>query len=152
MRNNLELDQLASIFFKEFSRSEYALKVAGFHNGDGNAVANWTKFSKQVEALILAPDSKQLSGAIDFIFDQPPKKQMICNGQIQWSDAPPGQSLKTGNLLIYVRRVRNNLFHGSKFNDDWFEPERSKQLIKNCLVILNACINNLDSTREVYRG
>jgi hypothetical protein len=152
MRNNPELDQLASEFFKEFSHSEYSLKAAGFHNGDGNAEANWSEFAKQVEAYIQTPDSKQLSNAIEFIFSQPPKKQVICNGQIQWSDATPNQRLKADNLLIYVRRVRSNLFHGGKFNGHWFEPERSEQLIQNCLVILKACINNLDSTREADRG
>jgi hypothetical protein len=152
MLNNPELDQLASIFFKEFSRSEYALKAAGFHNGDGNAEANWTDFSKQVEALIQMPDSKQLSKAIDFIFGQPPKKQIICNGKIQWSDAHPSQKLKADNLLIYVRRVRNNLFHGGKFNGHWFEPERNEHLIQNCLVILKACIDSLDSTRKAYHS
>jgi len=52
MRNNSKLDNLASEFFREFSRSEYALKAAGFHNGDGNAEANWTEFAKHVQLLV----------------------------------------------------------------------------------------------------
>jgi hypothetical protein len=152
MRNNPELDQLASEFFKVFSRSEYALKAAGFHKGDGNAEANWSEFAKEIEAIIQAPESQELSAAIDFILSYPPKKQVIRNGQIQWSEADPNQRLKADNLLIYVRRVRNNLFHGGKFNSHWFEPERSEQLIQNCLVILKACVNNVASTQEAYRG
>jgi len=152
MKNTPELDQLAFEYFKEFSRSEYALKAAGFHNGNGNAEANWTEFAKEVEALIQDPENPQLADAINFIFGHPPKKQVIRNNQIQWSESAPNQNLKADNLLIYVRRVRNNLFHGSKFNGHWFEPERSEQLIQNSLLILKACINDVASTREAYRG
>jgi hypothetical protein len=152
MRNPPELDRLAFEFFKEFSRSEYALKAAGFHNGNGNAEANWSEFAKEVEALIQDPGNPQLADAINFIFGHPPKKQVIRNGIIQWSESAPNQNLKADNLLIYVRRVRNNLFHGGKFNGHWFEPERSEQLIQNSLFILKACINNVASTREAYSG
>lgn len=152
MRNIPALDQLASEFFKEFSRSEYALKAAGFHKGDGNAEANWSEFAKHVETLVQTPDDEQLSEAIGFVLDNPPKKQVIRNGTIQWSDAAPNQKLKANNLLIYVRRVRNNLFHGGKFNGNWFEPERSEQLIQNCLIILKACVNFVENTRNAYSG
>lgn len=156
MLNNPELDQLASEFFKEFARSEYALKAAGFHNGKDNgsidAKADWSKFAKKVEALIQAPDSAELSAAVDFLFNQPPKKQMICNGKLRWCDVPPNQKLKADDLLIYVRRVRNNLFHGGKFNVDWGDPERSAQLIQNSLVIIKACVNFVDITRDAYHS
>ncbi|SUI93638.1 hypothetical protein [Shewanella morhuae] len=152
MINNTELDRLASKFFKEFSRSEYALKAAGFHNGNGNAEANWSTFAKEVETLVHAPHDQTLDDAINFIMNHPPKKQVILDGKIQWSEAAPNARLKADNLLIYVRRIRNNLFHGGKFNDQWFEEERSELLIQNGLIILNACIHYVKSTREAYSG
>ena len=103
-------------------------------------------------AYVQTPDSEELSEAIEFVLDQPPKKQVICNGAIQWSGAVPNQRLKADNLLVYVRRVRNNLFHGGKFNGNWFEPERSEKLIQSCLIILKACVNHVEDTRNAYRG
>jgi hypothetical protein len=41
-------------------------------------------------------------------------------------------------ILLWVRRVRNNLFHGGKFNGHWFQPERSEQLITASLVVIHA--------------
>lgn len=151
MNNHLGIDQLAQEFFKEFSRSEYSLKAAGFNHGDGNAEANWSMFSKEVKGLVQDRKSEQLSYAINFILNYPPKKQIIRDGRIQWSEAAQNNKLKAENLLVYVRRVRNNLFHGGKFNGHWFEPERSKKLIVSCLVILKAFVNYVEKTREAYQ-
>tara|TARA_R110002124_G_scaffold86074_1_gene222852 strand:+ start:676 stop:1134 length:459 start_codon:yes stop_codon:yes gene_type:complete len=146
------LDDLAFEFFKEFARAEYALKASGFHKGEGNAEANWPDFAEQVEPLIQNPSSEALEDAINFILQTPPKKQVIQEGVIQWSESPPNHPVKAENLLIYVRRVRNNLFHGGKFNGHWFAPERSEALLRHCLVILRACIDFVDSAREAYNG
>jgi len=54
-------------------------------------------------------------------------------------------------VLQYVRRVRNNLFHGGKFNGRWFEPERSAELLIHCLTILNACLEVSPEVGEAYR-
>lgn len=119
--------------------------------GNGNAEANWSAFAKEVEAFVQTPENPNLTNAIDFIFSHPPKKQVILNGKIQWSESAPNKKLKAESLLIYVCRVRNNLFHGGKFNGHWFEPERSEQLIQNSFLILKACVNKVASTREAYR-
>ena len=152
MKANIDLDELASSFFREFSRSEYALKAAGFHNGEGNAEANWSAFSQEVEAYIQNPDDASVSEAINFILSHPPKKQVIRDGLIQWEDVTPNHKSKAENLFIYVRRVRNNLFHGGKFNGHWFAPERSEALIRSSLIVMRSCVNNLASTREAYNG
>ncbi|MES9852477.1 MAG: hypothetical protein ABW170_11670 [Candidatus Thiodiazotropha sp. L084R] len=152
MQYEPELEQLAIEFFKVFSRSEYALKAAGFHRGDGNAEANWTEFAKSVENFAQSPDDEYLESAIEFIQQSPPRKQVVVDGLIDWSAALPNKPLKADNLLIYIRRVRNNLFHGGKFNEHWFDPERSERLIRNSLVILRAFILHVDSTREAYLG
>ncbi|MEQ3724349.1 hypothetical protein [Alcanivorax sp.] len=152
MELNADLDSLSSNFFREFSRSEYALKAAGFHNGEGNAQANWAAFALQVEPYIQNPGDASVSEAIKFILHEPPKKQIIRDGLIQWDAAEPNHNSQAENLFVYIRRVRNNLFHGGKFNGHWFAPERSEALITCSLVVLKACINQIVSTREAYNG
>ena len=106
----------------------------------------------KVEPLIQEPSSIELAEAIEFLFKSPPKKQIISDGKIEWSDANPNQPLKADNLLIYVRRVRNNLFHGGKFNGHWFAPNRSELLIRHSLVIIRECINYVQVTNDAYHG
>ncbi|RWJ32112.1 MAG: hypothetical protein E5X40_05115 [Mesorhizobium sp.] len=92
-------------------------------------------------ALFNSPGEPDLKAAVDFILDHPPKKQIIANGVLTWSNSAPDTDLLSDRVLIYVRRVRNNLFHGGKFNGHWFEPERSELLLRHSLVILRACID-----------
>ncbi|WP_287313583.1 hypothetical protein [Mesorhizobium sp.] len=135
------LDELATDMFRTFARFEFALKAAGFHNGDGAAEPNWRSFAQTIPALFNSPGEPDLKAAVDFILDHPPKKQIIANGVLTWSNSAPDTDLLSDRVLIYVRRVRNNLFHGGKFNGHWFEPERSELLLRHSLVILRACID-----------
>lgn len=146
------LDHLAGKLFHVFSRTEYALKAAGYNNGDGVAEANWRSFALAVEDLIGNPTTQELQEAIGFFFNSPPKKQVIVGGVIQWEVSEPGTNSKADKLLIYVRRVRNNLFHGGKFNEHWFAPERSESLLLHSLTILTACVESVPAVREAYHG
>lgn len=152
MTRNQHLDQLAGKLFRVFSRTEYALKAAGYNNGDGPAEANWRKFALAVEDLIRCPTSQELLEAIDFFFSAPPKKQFIVNGIIQWKDLEPTTDSQADKLFIYVRCVRNNLFHGGKFNGHWFEPDRSEPLLRHSLTILEACVSSVAKVHEAYNG
>ena len=89
MADHPHLDQLAGKLFHVFSRTEYALKAAGYNNGDGAAEANWRNFSLAVEDLITNPTTQELQEAIDFFFNAPPKKQIIVGGVIQWKISEP---------------------------------------------------------------
>lgn len=146
------LDQLAGKLFHVFSRAEYALKAAGYNKGDGAAEANWRTFALAVEDLIANPTTQELQEAIDFFFNAPPKKQVIVSGVIQWEVSDPETNSQADKLLIFVRRVRNNLFHGGKFNGHWFAPERSEPLLRHSLTILTACIDTVPAVNEAYHG
>ena len=146
------LDDLAGKLFHVFSRTEYALKASGFNNGDGEAKADWRGFALAVEAVVANPISPALQEAIDFFFNAPPKKQVIADGVIHWQVSEPQTDSRADKLLIYVRRVRNNLFHGGKFNGHWFEPERSEPLLRHSLTILTVCVESVPSVREAYHG
>lgn len=119
---------------------EYALKAAGFlKNAQRHAEADWKRFAAEIEVRLAAVKEVKLQGAIDFLLKEPPKKQVNINNVLGWETTPPGAANQTELLLRYVCRVRNNLFHGGKFNGRWFQPERSGKLISASLVILDAC-------------
>ncbi len=150
MTSHSHLDQLAGNLFHVFSRTEYTLKASGFNNGNGPAEANWRTFALAVEAVIAAPSSPALKEAIDFFFDTPPNKQVIVDGAIRWEVSEPQTDSKADKLLVYVRRVRNNLFHGGKFNGHWFAPERSEPILRHSLTVLSACVEFVPSVQEAY--
>lgn len=152
MTTHKHIDQLAIKLFQVFSRVEYALKASGYNNGDGAAVANWQKFSSSIEDIISNPNTVELKEAIEFIFHAPPKKQMIVDGVIAWADVEPNTNYRADKLLQYIRRVRNNLFHGGKFNGHWFAPERSEPLLRHSLVILTAIVDVVPNVRDAYHG
>lgn len=152
MERHQHLDKLAGELFHVFSRTEYSLKASGFNNGDGVAEVNWRKFALAVEELIANPRSQELKEAIEFIMGAPPKRQVIRGGVIVWEQSRPNTDSKADELLIYVRRVRNNLFHGGKFNGHWFSPERSEDLLRHSLVVLSSCIEAIPDVRGAYHG
>jgi hypothetical protein len=68
----------------------------------------------------------------------PPKKQVLVNGKLDWRDAPPSPNLpRAEQVLLMVRRIRNNLFHGGKFlpGDD-----RDQVLVNHNIIVLQACL------------
>ena len=123
-----------------FARTEYALKASGFNSGDGPAEANWTEFARSVETLVANPSTPEMKEAIEFILSAPPKKHFIAGGMIDWRDIQP------------VRRIRNNLFHGGKFNGHWFALERSERLMKAGLVVLRQSIEAQPQVSEAFHG
>lgn len=145
-----ELDALATRMFRTFARFEYALKATGFNTGDGDAKANWTTFAQSIPSAFDEPLKEGLREAIAYMFEYPPKKQIVENGKLYWRDVPARTHLRSDQLLIYVRRVRNNLFHGGKFNGHWFEPQRSEMLILHSLLILEECLKVSSPVREAY--
>ena len=145
-----ELDALSLQVFRIFARCEYALKAAGFHNGEGNAEANWRNFAISIEDLFANPPTPELQAAIAYILAHPPKKQIIKNEFLEWDLAPPVTDSRADLVLLYVRRVRNNLFHGGKFNGHWFDPERSEALLRHSLQILTSAVQHSDAVRQAY--
>lgn len=136
--------------FRVFARFEYALKAAGFHYGEGKAKPNWQKYACSIGNALEEPDTKELQEAIQYILEHPPKAQVIRNDGIGWDEVEPSHNSRTDLILLYVRRVRNNLFHGGKFYGHWFEPARDRDLLKHSLTILDACLAASDSVRNAY--
>jgi len=144
-----ELDSLAFDLFKLFAQYEYALKAMGYGRAkrEGQAEPDWDRFAKEVGCLVLGLEDPSIAGARQYLFDQPPKRQVWVDGTVQW--APASTSERTAQTLFgNIRRVRNNLYHGGKFNGRWFDPDRSRELIGHALVILRALVERDAKLKE----
>lgn len=150
-----ELDALAYRFFKQFSRMEYALKATGkLKQEDGPAEANWTMFGDEIDQQFLTSKDnvEVVRSAFAYIMDNPPKRQMARAGALEWQDTMPHAETKTSLLLLYVCRVRNNLFHGGKMSHDgWADTPRSEQLLRYGLAVLDHCIDLSPRVRQAYQ-
>jgi hypothetical protein len=151
MPRSPDLYDLAHQFFEAFARAEYALKAAGFHAGKGKkAEPNWDAFAKSLNSLFEQQHEGELGEAVRFLLEQPPRVQTVNTaGDLEWVEAPEAGPVSR-RLLLYVRRVRNNLFHGSKFNGRWFDPERSEPLMRHSLTILRACVEASTDVKKAY--
>ena len=130
-----DMDDLAFRFFKLFAQYESTMKERGLFQKDnrGGVYADWNRFAKE----IVGPNFRDKVGdAADYILQNPPKKQAVNeDGVIIWKDVPSDdQSVQA--LFGHICRMRNNLFHGAKFNGTWFDPDRSKLLLEKGLAIL----------------
>src|SRR5688572_21872609 len=103
-------------FLGVFARFEYALKAGGYAEKKHGAVAaDWDRFDKEHADAFDQSATQALAEAASYLLASPPKKQILNNdGKLEFAAADPGGS-DLHRLLVYVRRVRNNLFHGGKF-------------------------------------
>ncbi len=152
--NSLNLDKdLLLEFFIVFSRFEYSLKRAGFLKSDnGNAEPNHDGFGSNynIQFTDLITRNPELKTAVDYFFENPPKKQWLNEGVLSWIDQNQSQLAKNlPNLLVLVRTVRNNLFHGGKYPEGPEEnSERNEILLKHSLTVIYICLGldtNLNS-------
>jgi hypothetical protein len=145
------LDDLAVTMFRLFSRLEYALKATNYlQSADGDAKANWGSFADRIEPMLAALTDPKFLAARDYLLAEPPRKQVVRSGKLDWdAGKPEGQSVAR-QLTTYVCRVRNNLFHGGKFHDVWFDPERSEALLGTSLTILEHFITLDDDVRTAF--
>ncbi len=131
------LDELAFSFFKLFAQYEYCLKERGFFWVDRkrNVYADWDRFANEVVGRNFREELGEALQAADYILDHPPKRQTLEEGRIVWTDVPSTD--KSVQMLFgHICRVRNNLFHGAKFNGTWFDPVRSEALLESSYMIL----------------
>lgn len=133
-----DLDELAFRFFKLFARYEYALKAMGFARAGskGQAEPDWDAFANEIGQVALdfgEPNAK----ARAYLFEHPPKRQVLVEKRIEWAEVS-NEDRSAQALFGHMRRVRNNLYHGGKFNGNWLEPHRSQELLTHVLALLEA--------------
>lgn len=149
----MEHEKLINEFFLLFSKFEYSLKMAGFHSGEGNAKVDWRGFAMSIENDFDKDSDNSLEKGTAYILNNPPNKQVVNNGILQWSVTPPDSNSEADLLLQYVCRVRNNLFHGGKYKGNVLEnPDRSEQLITGCKNILIYCLGLSPNVKKAFEG
>lgn len=133
---------LAYEFLGTFARCEYALKVSGFAKGSATSVeANWDTFSNAIDWHFRRVVDQAFKDAVNFLLTEPPRKQVLRDGRVAWKDSPPDNGLnKAQQVLLMVRRIRNNLFHGAKvWSPEYDNRERDIKLVEAGLVVLRQC-------------
>jgi hypothetical protein len=76
----------------------------------------------------------------EYLRRNPPRKQVLRQGRLAWSDSRDTSLSEIEQLLVDIRRVRNNLFHGGKFpipDAQIEEVARNERLLKDSLAALN---------------
>lgn len=146
------LDALAWAFFQEFARCEYCLKAVGLREvGRRDPTADWGAFAAAIRRVLDEPEPS-LASAVSYYLNNPPKRQAVVDGNLSWVESVPDHASQAELLLRLVCRVRNNLFHGGKFNGHWFEPQRSEELLRHGIQILRAAVASHEQVREAYAG
>lgn len=143
---NYEVDDRETIlnFFITFSRMEYALKQSGFVSGGVKAVsADWDKLALELRASFRPDRTKILQESVEYILNHPPKKQVLQSNTLNWVDnIRPVDEQVLKKLLIFVRSIRNNFFHGEKIKGVLEgQPQRNLKLLKCSLTVLHECLD-----------
>jgi len=151
MDTHESLDALAFDFFREFARCEYCLKAVGLRVPNKEyPIADWGALAEEVQDVFNTPPSDQVDEAIKYYLTWPPKKQVLKDDLLDWKDVKPDHKSLAELVLRLVCRVRNNLFHGGKFNGHWFEPQRSDELLRHGLSILRTVVEAHPKVKQAY--
>ena len=139
-------------FFLTFARFEFALKNADFFKKPGypidpadppDAQPDWDRFAVSIRD-VFNPDSRSaLRDACDYLLLNPPEREVVMNGPcLMWERRSPPEHLSSAErVILCVRRVRNNLFHGGKFTTQPVPTlDRNEGLLRSSLVILDECM------------
>lgn len=147
------LDETAFRFFQLFAQFEYALKALGYGRaGNADAAeADWDRFANEVGQALLREEMLEIVEARNYLFDLPPKRQVWIGGAVYWRIVPNTER-SPQILFAHIRRVRNNLYHGGKFNGRWIEPDRSEELVTKALLLLQHAGRIDTKLREVLSG
>ncbi|GAA5336026.1 hypothetical protein [Thermus hydrothermalis] len=132
-----DFDQLACEFFKLFARFECALKKMGYYLGGNRDVkVDWDRFAREVGSSVLQNGDPKIKEAVDYLFNNPPKRQVDRGGRLVWEEAR-SRERSARVLFRYIRTVRNNLFHGEKLGCGQDVTARDKRLVECSLTVLN---------------
>lgn len=150
---NTSIDrQLALEFFLVLSRVEFALKTSGYARGDDQGVnPDWDRFAYDLRKIFNPQANEELKIACEYYLMFPPQKQILETGVLSWCHSLPNTASKIETILLLIRRVRNNLFHGGKYNIQAAdETERNEFLLKAALCILKETMRLIPDVRRSY--
>jgi hypothetical protein len=126
-------------FIAIYARLEHALKRVGrVVERNGRLDVRWEGLVRAVESHFCPAANSPLHRAVVYIAEHPPKKQVLREGEITWTEIPPDRAdLSLTKLLEHIRRIRNNLFHGGKYATTPIpDPARNQRLLQSATLVL----------------
>ena len=138
----------AARFIATFLRFEFALKEHGYIPKDGNAEVEWHRVNKDLKQAGFF-EAVRKSGRAETMLRHPPKKQVSRDGYLDFKPQSPLSN--SDELLVAVRRVRNNLLHGGKSGD----PEgdgRNRKLIAEAQWVVEQALRAMPEVRAYFEG
>jgi len=144
--------RLVTDFSILFARFEYALKKSRYAEGDENGIkANWDDFAQDHDSTFKDDKTEELRSSVQYLCKQPPKKQILRNGVLDWKPVSLNNVPLLQQLVMKVRRTRNNLFHGGKFDHGLLEePGRDSDLLLSCMIILEECLSLDEGVQQAF--
>jgi hypothetical protein len=135
-------------YFLEFSIFENALKQTAYRREgrNGSLEADWHLFALSLIGRFNRNKNKNIRVAVNYFIDHPVNGQFIKDGEIVFRRVDDGLLSTEEMLSIQIRRVRNNLFHGAKFE---YHRPRDTDLLRHALVILEDWVDIQPEIREV---
>lgn len=160
---NITIDRdLLLEFFLTFAAFEFALKNSGLRRKGRQIVQgvtniaepDWVGFALQLHDTFNPETNPRLRQACNHLLDNPPYCEVISGNRLLWDMVAESEQLsEIERLLNYVRRVRNNLFHGGKFTSlSVSDLGRNASLIEDSLVILKECLRLSGTVRAEYEA
>lgn len=155
--SDCDLNLLWVQFFRVFSRFEYSLKRSKYAKSNHNTVeVDWEKFANTYKQKYSdARKEESEIDAIKYFKENPPKKQILEKGVLSWEQTKSNfeSSNELGEILVLIRRVRNNLFHGGKYPVSPIpESARDDVLLKNSITIIRMVVKYDSSCNEYFKG
>lgn len=138
------VDALISLFH----RLENAIMHTGFvfAGPRGRAMADWDAFRLKAATELRLND--ELARAVRSLRRMPPRCLFLRSGDLRWEDSAFRDNNPVAQAIESAQRVRNNLFHGNKF-----QPERrrgrNERLARWAIQVLQAC-TELDGIRDRF--
>lgn len=149
-------------FLLVFSRFECALK-ATLVFAKTNRISiepNWVSFIEKNEKFYQETNKDNIKSSINYILTHPPKIQVFnsMENKIFWVD---NNNIKEEHselckIVNHIKTVRNNLFHGGKFEFIGYdsvgveEISRNHELIEHSIKILEMLIGFNSDVRKAY--
>jgi hypothetical protein len=144
---------LMTEFFITFSRFECALKASSYVNSKNDKVtANWDRFLNSIQLVFDQGISEELNVAVEYLINNPPRIQTLNSGNVTWTDRVLQRNQpKINKLGQSIRDIRNNLFHGGKFNGIYQEDiSRNYLLLKYSIIVLNDWLSHNNTVKQNF--
>lgn len=146
--------KLTTNFFIIFSRFEFALKesITFANPRNGKVEADWSKFVSTIKMEFNQKRTSELADAVNYILNCAPRHQTLTDGVLNWVNRPDEPTKPEINKLEqYIRDIRNNLFHGCKFNNILErDVSRDPQLLSSALIVLEEWLSLSETIKELF--